>query len=73
MSRTGVVVFGLLLAAALYDLAVIAFWGVSSSVSQFITDATSISPLQAFVCGALSSHFFGWLMRPTKSGSDTPS
>jgi len=64
VSKTGIVVFGTLLAVTLYDLAVIVVGGVPSSVSQFVTDTTAASPLQSFCCGALCAHFFGWMMFP---------
>lgn len=59
------VVFGVLLAVALYDLGEIAFAGGDSSVSvsQFITDV-SARPRIAFVAGCLVCHFFGWMMFP---------
>ena len=78
MNITGFVVFGAMLAMALYDLWVLAFKlyrrepiGTEPSkpgsvwyVSQFITDC-SASPRIAFVLGVLLCHFFGWMMFPT--------
>jgi hypothetical protein len=62
-SITGMVVFGALLAVALYDVLAIVRGGVKSSVSQFVTNC-SARPRIAFVCGALVCHFFGWVMVP---------
>ncbi len=62
-SITGMVVFGALLAIALYDVLAIVRGGVKSSVSQFVTNC-SVRPRIAFVCGALVCHFFGWVMVP---------
>lgn len=62
-SITGMVVFGALLAVALYDVLAIVRGGVKSSVSQFVTNC-SARPRIAFVCGVLVCHFFGWVMVP---------
>lgn len=60
---TAMVVFGALLAIALYDVLAIVRGGVKASVSQFVTNC-SVRPRIAFVCGCLVSHFFGWVMIP---------
>lgn len=57
------VVFGGLLATALYDVAAIAVGGIDASVSQFITDCTA-NPRLLVVCSCLATHFFGWVMIP---------
>ncbi len=64
MKLTAMVVFGSLLAVALYDVGAIMVAGDSSvSVSQFVTDV-SARPRIAFVAGLLTCHFFGWMMFP---------
>jgi hypothetical protein len=74
----GFVVFGAMLAIALYDVWVIAVKlyegeplstdpkspGDTWYVSQFITDCSS-NPRIAFVLGVLLCHLFGWMMFPT--------
>lgn len=67
MSKTAMVVFGLLLAACLWDFFVVMQSGDDSqTVSQVITDATSRSHLLSFGCGVLVCHFFGWMMFPKR-------
>lgn len=66
MKTTPLVTFIMLLTLSLYDLAAVLIGGTQSSVSQWLADTTHASPLQAFVCGALCCHFFGWMMVPTK-------
>jgi hypothetical protein len=61
-SLTGLVVFGLLLAAGLYDLWAVVTGGVQASISQFVTDTVGNYPFLMFVCGMLTSHFFGFMM-----------
>lgn len=61
-SNTALIIFGAFLATVLYDLFVVVMYGTQSSVSQFITDATGISTLQAIAIGALLDHFFGFTM-----------
>lgn len=62
-SKTALVMFGSFLALVLYDLFVVVMYGTPSSVSQFITDATGLSLLQAAAIGALGDHFFGFTMK----------
>lgn len=62
-SKTALVIFGAFLATVLYDLFVVVMYGTPSSVSQFITDATGISTLQAIGVGALADHFCGFTMK----------
>ena len=60
------VVFGSLLAIALYDLYIVVQTGSSvESVSQTITDISHKSPFLVFMCGAVVDHFFGWTMNPS--------
>lgn len=66
---TGMVVFGTLLAVALYDVLAIVRGGVVASVSQFTTNC-STKPRIAFVCGALCCHLFGWMMVPWQVPQD---
>ena len=66
-STTALVVFGLLLAAGLYDLYAVTFGGVDASISQFITDKVGNYPFLAFLCGMLVDHFFGFTMIPRKT------
>jgi hypothetical protein len=65
MSTTRVVIFGLLLAAALYDLWAVWFGGVGISISQAVTDAVGNHPFLMFMSGMLVSHFFGFVMMRT--------
>lgn len=62
-SKTALVIFGVFLAVVLYDLGAVVLYGTPSSVSQFITDATGLSTLQAIAVGALIDHFCGFTMR----------
>lgn len=62
-SKTALVMFGVFLTVVLYDLYVVVMYGTPSSVSQFITDSTGISPLQAIGVGALADHFCGFTMK----------
>lgn len=64
MTKTSIFTFTMLLLVALYDLWVVATSGMASSVSQWIADTTHISPIQAFVAGVLTAHFFGWMIFP---------
>jgi hypothetical protein len=65
MSTTRVVIFGLLLAAALYDLWAVWTGGVDVSISQVITNTVGNYPFLMFVSGMLVSHFFGFVMLRT--------
>ena len=63
-STTALVVFGLLLAAGLYDLYAVTFGGVDASISQFVTNTVGNHPFLMFVSGMLVDHFFGFTMIP---------
>ena len=65
MSTTRVVIFGLLLAAALYDLWAVWTGGVDVSISQVVTNTVGNHPFLMFVSGMLTSHFFGFVMLRT--------
>lgn len=62
-SNTALIIFGTFLAVVLYDLGAVVLYGTPSSVSQFITDAVGISPLQGVAVGALADHFCGFTMK----------
>jgi putative Ca2+/H+ antiporter (TMEM165/GDT1 family) len=63
MSNTRVVIFGLFITAALYDLYAVWFGGVDASISQAMTNLVGNHPFLMFVCGMLVSHFFGFVMQ----------
>lgn len=58
MSLTGIVVCGLLITAALYDLVVVCKNGVGCSVSRLFQRVGFRSPVFVFVVGALCGHFW---------------
>ena len=62
-SKTALFMYGIFLTVLMYDLYVVVMFGTPSSVSQFVTDATGMSPLQAMGIGALADHFFGFTMK----------
>lgn len=67
MKRTPLIVFILLIVAGMYDMGMVVFSGVPSSISQFIVNTTHVSPLMAFVWGTVIGHlFFG--MAPKLEG-----
>ena len=61
-SNTALIMYGIFLTVLMYDLGAVVLYGTPSSVSQFITDATGLSILQAMGVGALADHFCGFVM-----------
>lgn len=62
-SKTALFMYGIFLTVLMYDLYVVVMFGTPSSVSQFVTDATGMSLLQAMGVGALIDHFCGFTMK----------
>lgn len=58
MNRTGLVIFIGLLAYALYDLALVTFTGVGTSISNWLTNVAQISPVFTFTVGTIIGHLF---------------
>jgi hypothetical protein len=65
MTTTRIVIFGLLLTAALYDLWAVWSGGVDASISQVVTNTVGNHPFLMFMSGMLVSHFFGFVMQRT--------
>lgn len=63
MNRTGLVVFILLIAAALWDLYCVVFHGVSSSISNFMVNLGLTSAPVNYVLGCISGHLFFPMVR----------
>lgn len=56
MNRTGLVIFIGLIAFSLYDLALVTFNGVGSSISNWMTNVFQISVPVTFTVGCICGH-----------------
>jgi hypothetical protein len=68
MSLTGIIITGILITIALYDLVVVVKHGVGCSVSRFMQKVGFRSPIFSFVTGAIIGHF--WLYMPPEEGQE---
>jgi hypothetical protein len=67
MTKTSMIVTGTIIALGIYDLTVVAFGGVDSSVSRFFQNAGFQSPFIAFTVGYICGHFWGFMAQKCKS------
>lgn len=58
MSTTGVVVLTTLIVLGLFDLYMVVFKGVGSSISNFVVETGQYSPVFTFVSGVVTGHLF---------------
>lgn len=61
MNLTKQILFISMIALGIYDFGVFAFGGVSTTVSQVMTDYLHISPIGSFVLGMIFGHW-AWPM-----------
>lgn len=61
MNLTKQILFISMIVLGIYDFAVFAFGGVSTTVSQVMTDYLHVSPFGALVIGMILGHFL-WPM-----------
>lgn len=69
MNKTGLVIFAALLVLGLYDLYCIVFNGISSTISNYLTNVGFTSPIFNFVIGAICGHAL-FPMQPKKDGNE---
>ena len=61
MTLTAIVVTGLIITLAIYDLVIVSLGGVHSSVSRFMQRSALKSPVIAFAVGFVCGHIFGYM------------
>lgn len=61
MTLTAIVVTGMIITLAIYDLIVVCRGGVQSSVSRFMQRSSLKSPVVAFAVGFICGHIFGYM------------
>lgn len=61
MTLTAIIVTGLIVTLAIYDLIIVCRGGVQSSVSRFMQRSALKSPVISFAVGFVCGHIFGYM------------
>jgi hypothetical protein len=61
MSKTAIICLACMIGLGIYDLIVVCFYGVDSSISRFVQDSIFASPFVSFVFGNVSGHLFFYM------------
>lgn len=69
MSTTRLICTTVMIAACVYDVIALQFWGVDGSISHWFA-ALNDYPVPVFTCGFLSGHFIAGRMKPVKPAGD---